>query len=616
MKYNYKTKNKMKHSTLMILLFSIFLLNSCEKDVLDIAPDGNLEFEEVLSDPDLVEGLVSSLYENIPKKGYWYFFFDPVVVAASDDGWSSDDGQGQAIDLFYRDFASAAFHPLVNFPDGHGARLSNYWDRYWTQIRLCSQILELMDEAAVNSEADRARFIAEAKVMRSFFYMELVKWFGKLPLLDSTIPFDTDFSTLSRQSVYDIARLIVSDCDDAINEPNLPWRITIPSEGGRATKALAAALRSEAMMFAASPLHNEGQDHWEEAYQVSKSSVEKLKSNGYELFKETTQPNIFGDDPGAALRQLVNQVAEYSSSPRDKETIFQSKDGGLFVWHIGYVGSNMSNTFKCGTSPTQELVDAFETINGQPILDLKKPYMDEKHLTPNYNMANTMYDPNNPYANRDPRFYQTLLHNGSTFIWDNEEVTVETFEGGAHAPRFETSNRQFSRTGYLHSKMVTPGVSGINQINSANWKFYRLAETLLNLAETAAESGHTTEALEAVNEVRARSGMPPIPAGLTKEDLILRIHNERRVELAWEENRFYDLRRWQPPTGDLSETSKWLTAMVITKNGDGSFSYERRNVSTNPRGGWQNRDLLLPIPLNEASLLEAVTGVKWQNRGW
>ena len=139
---------------------------------------------------------------------------------------------------------------------------------------------------------------------------------------------------------------------------------------------------------------------------------------------------------------------------------------------------------------------------------------------------------------------------------------------------------------------------------------------MLDLAEAAAEAGHLSEARAAADEVRARSGMPALPAGLSKEDLILSIHNERRVELAWEEQRFFDLRRWQSPDSDLSETSNWFTAMIITKNGDGSYTYKRQNISGNPRGGWQNRDLLLPIPLTEASLLESVTGHKWQNPGW
>ena len=119
-----------------------------------------------------------------------------------------------------------------------------------------------------------------------------------------------------------------------------------------------------------------------------------------------------------------------------------------------------------------------------------------------------------------------------------------------------------------------------------------------------------------MDEIRARVNMPALPAGLSKDEMILRVHNERRVELAWEEVRYFDLRRWQKPEGNLNATCQWLTGMRITKNNDGSFNYQRYNISTNPRGGYQNRDLLLPLPLDEVSRLESTTGVSWQNQGW
>ncbi|WP_231960377.1 RagB/SusD family nutrient uptake outer membrane protein [Petrimonas mucosa] len=593
----------------------LLFFTSCA-DVLNMAPDGNMQMEDVLSDPDKVEALLNTCYNNIPQKGYSYWFFESLVVAASDDGYTSDEAQGVPTTGLYSDNNSASNHHLRDAHDGHGGGNTGYWNRSWEQIRLCSQFIELIDQAAVNKETDRGRFKAEARVLRAFFYMELIKWFGKVPVLESTIPFDADFSTMTRASVYDVAKFIVADCDAALAEPNLPWRIDNPNDAMRVTKALALALKTKAMLFAASPLHNEGQNHWEEAYTTAKDAVTRLKANGYELFTKTTQPAVYGDGPAAAFRQLVTQNADYSATPRDKETIFQVRSGSVFVWHIGYIGSNMANTYKCGTSPTQELVDAFETIDGQPVLNLAKPYHDEKHLEPNYNTANTVYDPNNPYANRDPRLYQTVLINGSVIQFDSKPVTIETYIGGAHQLSFDVTNRGSSRTGYYHCKMVTPGASGNNQINNSNWKYYRLGETILDFAEAAAEAGHLEEARSAANEVRARSGMPNLPSGLSQQELILRIRNERRVELAWEEQRYFDLRRWQKPDGDLSETCKWLTAMVITKNGDGTFSYKRQSITNNPRGGWQNRDLLLPLPLNEAATLESVTGQKWQNPGW
>ncbi|MDR1666450.1 MAG: RagB/SusD family nutrient uptake outer membrane protein [Bacteroidales bacterium] len=594
-------------------------------EVLDKAPDGNMSMEEVLSDPDKVEGLLNRCYNGIPAKGYDYFFFDPLVVACSDDGWSSEEAAGQSLDRMYRDDVSAANHPLnTTYAQDHDvANNYRYWDLFWPQIRFCSQFLEVIDNATVKSEAHRARFKAEAHLLRAFFYSELVKWYGSVPILDKTVPYDADFSTLRRNPVPEVATFIASDCEAAIQIPELPWRITEESDRLRVTKALAYAIKTKMLLFAASPLHNGGNNAlWEDAYQEGKTAVQQLKANGYELFTTCTAPDIFGTGDAAAYHQLVCQNADISATPRDKETIWQHQRGSVFVWGIGYIGGGEDGTYKCGTCPTQELVDAFETSDGVPVLNLANPYQDERHLQPNYNTANHLYERSDPYANRDPRMYVTVLYNGSKFIWNNGEVkTVETFfvgdEASKHSPSFDKTNRILSRTGYYHKKMVTPGASYTNKIDNANWKYYRMGELLLDYAEAAAEAGHSDDALAAVNEVRDRVNMPALPNTLSKAELILRIRNERRVELAWEEQRYFDLRRWQQPEGDLSATCKYFTAMVINKDKNtGHLTYTRKSISSTPRGGWENKHLLLPIPLSEVSRLEAVTGVTWQNPKW
>ena len=139
---------------------------------------------------------------------------------------------------------------------------------------------------------------------------------------------------------------------------------------------------------------------------------------------------------------------------------------------------------------------------------------------------------------------------------------------------------------------------------------------LLDLAECACESGHLDDAKSAVDEVRARVGMPALPTGMNKDQMRLRVRAERRVELAWEENRYFDLRRWCKPDGDMYETCAHLTGMRPIKQGDGTFKYERYAIQEAPRGGYENRDLFLPLPTAEAARLETATGVNWQNPGW
>jgi hypothetical protein len=153
-------------------------------------------------------------------------------------------------------------------------------------------------------------------------------------------------------------------------------------------------------------------------------------------------------------------------------------------------------------------------------------------------------------------------------------------------------------------------------VGGANFKLFRLGEVILNFAEAAVMAGQLAEATTAVNEIRTRAGMPNIPSSLSKDDLLLRVKNERRVELALEENRFFDIRRWTSPTGDLSKTDRWITAMEITRQAGGTFTYVRRNVRANERKNYTNKWLRLPIPLNEANALRGSTGLDWQNPGW
>jgi hypothetical protein len=149
----------------------------------------------------------------------------------------------------------------------------------------------------------------------------------------------------------------------------------------------------------------------------------------------------------------------------------------------------------------------------------------------------------------------------------------------------------------------------------ARAKVLRLGEVYLNLAEAAAEAGHTQEAYNAVNTIRRRVGMPDLPQGLSKEQLILRIRNERRVELAFEAHRYFDVRRWHKPNEDLEKTDRWITAAQITRNADGTYTYKRGPVSKE-RLCYQNKFLWFPIPMNDVNIMLALTGENWQNPGW
>ncbi|MGK6350060.1 RagB/SusD family nutrient uptake outer membrane protein [Parapedobacter sp. DT-150] len=631
----------MKLRQLIFLLLGVVYSSSCNK-ALDMAPDGKLSIDEVFEDDAKVRAFLNSCYNNMPSKGTLYFFWSRGPVVWSDEAWDTDAEaeSGLMAGRMYNGAASAGSHPIANVSAENGN--GDYWARYWNGIYNCSVFISHIDNATVIDEQNRPRWKAEAHLLRAYYYSELLKWFGAaLPIIREPYQFDADFSGLTKASFYEVVKFIEEDCNVALATEELPYRITSGAEAGRVNKAMAEALKSKMMLFAASPLFNGGQDHWEEAYELNKTALANLRAQGFELYNQVNFPqtyqsetSFFGPDnneKAALYNEYFTNTMAYSNNPVDKETLYQSRQGQGNIWNIDGIGAQ--DGYKSGTCPSQEMVDAYETIDGQPILDLENPYLDEKHLEPNYNPSNTVYDPQNPYENRDPRFYASIYYNGSKrkALWNftessespenypasngNRTRVIATYIGEPRTGIHE-SNRFATRTGYFERKFLHPTSGNDNPVSGANWKLFRLGEVILNFAEAAAETGHLDEAKAAVDEIRNRVGMPPLPEGLTQEQLITRVRHERRVELAFEENRYFDVRRWSSPEGDLTQTDRWITAAAITRNTDGTYTYGRRSVRAEGRLCYTNKFLLVPIPLAEANRLLAITGANWQNPGW
>lgn len=634
----------------IIACFLATVIYSCS-DVLNQAPDGKISLEEVFGDNDKTMYYLNTCYSSINAKGCLYYFWSRGPVNWCDDSWDADDldVSWAASRRYYDGNASASDFP-ANYNAGDSGNESVSWARSFQRIRNCAVFLQNIPNAKVNSESDRSRWTAEAHILRAYYYSELLMWFGcSLPIIREPYTYDADFSKVERSSFHDVVEFIVEDCDAALACEELPWRITTDSEAMRMTKAVAWAIKSRMTLFAASPLYNDGNNYWEEAYSVNKAAVQALESNGYALYDKLNQAAVWGDEKAylpTAASQYFNEYfcnsGAYAADPADKETIYQLRDGAnLDLANVDGIGAILG--YKTGTCPSQELVDAFETIDGQPVLDLAKPYLDEQHLKPNYNSSNTTYDKNNPYANRDPRFYATVYYNGSKRYCNwSTEAEKKSFEnlgqGKGENVRIITTwdayedakgniinspeplmgrsmtGRTPTRTGYFQRKFLHPNSGVEMRLNGARHKDYRLAEIYLNFAEAAMEAGHTDEAITYVNKVRARAGMPGLPAGLSGENLRQRIHNERRVEFALEGNRYFDVRRWHKPDEDLSATDRWITGAHITHMQDGTYKYERTILKE--RQCYTNKWLKMPIPLTEVNNMRAITGEDWQNTGW
>ena len=226
---------------------------SCNK-YLDQAPDGKISLEEVWADYDMTMYYLHTCYANLPTKGLQYFFWSRGPAEWCDDAWDADDidVNWAASAKLYNGDASASNHPILTAGIGNVVEHS-YWTKYFTSIRKCAMFLKYADPAIVGSEYNR--WVAEAKLLRAYYYSELLLWFGcGLPIVDEPYTYTDDFSEVKRASYYEVVQFIMKDCDEALACNDLPWRITSSGETRRMFKALAWAIKSRMSVFAASPL--------------------------------------------------------------------------------------------------------------------------------------------------------------------------------------------------------------------------------------------------------------------------------------------------------------------------------------------------------------------------
>ena len=598
-------------------------LSSCQ-DSLDQTPDGKLSMNEVFADAELAEKYMSNCYNNLPLKGRRYFWFENYPTALTDESYSPEDVNSQGPILVYKGQGSASFNPVDNNSwrnvNGQPAD-GNYWENYWTQIRYCNVMLANVETCAVNDEANRSRWKGEIYTLRAFFYLQLLKWYGALPLVTEELPFDYDYSQMRKSSCIEILKFIVEDCERALQEQNFPWHITTDADYMRVSKAVAMAIRSQAALFAASTLYCGDENLWDWAYSINKDCLKQLRDNGYELYTERHQKDAKGNYCyNCAYGEYFAQNGSVAADPIDKETIWQSnfRDDTRGAWYYWVWGTPQHACYKTGDSPSQQLVDSYDMLaTGKPIYHLEKPYLDETCLEPNIDPTSG-YNDAKPYNGRDPRMEATVIYDGLKVRIGDKEEAIQTYVGGASELNFISQTN--TRTGYYPRKGAYYKTSAQSPGADGRWKYYRLAEVILNLAECAVEVNKLDEAMELVNEIRHRAGFDPSVDVATsdKEYARLLVRHERQVEFAYEEHRYFDMRRWTRADEPI-QNEKYLVGMKITKKGV-KKTYERFLVgsdgTTPSKMNYEPKWHFLPIPADEAAKLQTLTGVNWQNEGW
>ncbi len=534
----------------VIFFAAIFLIafNSCS-DYLDKELDITLTEEIIFSDKYHAPGFLNNIYNHLLPG---FNRFDGAMLAAGSDE-AVHSNSGSMIHMFN----NGAVNPSAN-PD-------NVWDEMYTGIRKTNIFLEKLTTTIAESNSiplrDRPKMKGEAVFLRAMFHFELVKRFQNIPYVDRVLTTETA-STIPQLSFNELVERIVNDCDTAM--VYLP-SINDDASKGRAIKASAAALKSRLLLYSASPLNNPDNDlsKWTRAAAAAKAL---LDMSGPGVGMETNYENVFRI-PYSREVLLATQPTNTNSFEREN---FPLSFGGL-----GY------------TNPTQTLADAFDTRLGQTI----------------YTDAN--YNPQNPYVDRDLRFYAVILHNGATF----KGRQLQTFDGGRDGLR---SAPTATKTGYYIRKFIDASVDIDRGTTTRKpWIIFRYAEAFLNYAEAMNEAnGPTIEVYSAVFELRRRnyviSSRARYPAGMTQEQMRERLKRERMAELAFEEHRFWDLRRWKDAETELNKPAKGVR--ITLNETDQSLNYEVFDVENRV---FHNKFYWYPIPLKEV-----LKGYVKQNSGW
>jgi hypothetical protein len=583
-----KMKNIQK--ILIIVMVSV-LINSCSQDFLNTAPKDRLSETAIWSDPNLVELFVNEMY-----RGLGHGHHEAEVGSMVDEShFIHNYGTNQVV--------ASLITPSDIGQWNEGNQNAYRWSQVYGYIRNAVMFQENIDDVPFEDEAWRERLKGEVHFLIAYYYHNLVRLHGGVPIITRTFALEDEFE-VPRNTLKECIDHIVQNADAAAAILPVKWNYG-DADLGRANKAGALALKSRILLWAASDLVHE---------------------NWYGSFEQPDLVTIGGDRTAAwtAAKNAaweVMQLPEFALEEgtgdafQDYTNLFVEKRSDEHIFSRYFIKSNGwdsedNNTHSplfngpngysawAGNTPIQALVDDYEMADGTPF-----DWNNAAHAAA-------------PYENRDPRFYASILYDGapwrqrpeSTASYDPEnKISIRTIYSGMtvdpdQVAKYGIDTRQGPQqtwngtyTGYYLRKAIDISVdpefvySGENQ--EVPWHFFRLGEIYLNYAEACIELGQDGEAKTYLNMLRARAGMPDITE--TGDALMERYRNERRIEMAFEQARYFDVRRWLIGSQVYSNTK----GIVIDEFSDGSVKYATREVGQ-PRG-WDDRTNFLPILQDE-----------------
>ncbi|MBD1426341.1 RagB/SusD family nutrient uptake outer membrane protein [Sphingobacterium arenae] len=541
---------RMRNSIYMMLIGMICM--SCNDDFVSTQPLEEVPEDVVWADAALAEAFLFEIYNGFGVGG----FYEQQMASLTDEALFTHPGRG--INTVTEARSNDA---------NQGYILETYrFDLVYTRIRATNIAIANLQEPKFDNPDLVNQLLGEAYFLRAYYYQQLLRQYGAVPLVDVVYELGSERYTKKRNTFEECVNFIVDDCDSATLLLDGVARVD-----GRANEVAALALKARVLTYAASDLYDNATakskssllngyktpeyigytdgdrtERWRRAKMASKAVLDHTE---YRYKLDLAAPEEPEDGQANYMAIAMGGGSSMADGEGKKDLILGRFFIDLKDERGGWVGrDNGPNGYHnwAGNTPTQLLVDDYEMIDGSK-----------------FSWENTVHEAA-PYEDRDPRFYATILYDGADWKPRADDVKgrdpynqIQTGQyevgSGSGTKRvqhgLDTRNSPVedwngSYTGYYYRKFTDadPAMEDQNTRQSVPWPVLRYTETILNYVEACIELGEEAEARLWLSKIRYRVGMPAVED--SGEALKARYRNERRVELAYEEHRFFDARRW------------------------------------------------------------------------
>ena len=549
---------------ILILAFAALTAVSCN-GFLDTGLDIKATTESLATNRGSIWSFANAFYTPMISG---YSVIDGNLFASASDEAEQTSASNTVI-YFNKGILNSSVNPLWTYYNNcyEGIRAANYFLDYVADgkgVALLQKNRNLTTDA-VNYARDLASlnwYIAEAHVARAYYYAELIKMYGGVPIVEKTQE-AAGGAMVPRSSYEECVEYIVKEIDDWVDQLSTSWKENAGYEG-RLTRGAALAIKARVLLYAASPLHNPSHkiEKWQRA---AKASADLISDPVLNYGLDTDYAAYFRGSNSLTSKESIYIVRRANTNDLEKNNYPIATSGG-----------------KSGVCPTENLVSAYEYIGA--------------------------VNPSDPYANRDPRLQASIVVNGSD--WNGRTIAQAVGETD------DMANANASKPGYYLKKFLTDNLNlTLDQKAQHNWVAYRWGEALLNYAEALNEAygpsvvppGYPMSAKAALKQVRDRASLslPPIAAA-SIDSFREVVKHERRVELAFEDHRYWDLLRWKDAATVLNSP---VQGVKISKTGS-TYSYKVVDVATRT---FRNENYYLPFMRSE---IQNSGGTLEQNPGY